>query len=131
MAGSNTIQVHPPGLLSALNMKGTGSAPQELSGVISGSMDLRSLYLEGRRDIVSVTGPAPSAGTYTFNAGGTVPSGEFWLVSRYSFLFTTDATASGSMSLAYSLYTSTSVQLVGGMLTMPAGTARQYSLRVL
>ena len=82
MAGPQTVQTFPAGLLDMLGMKGTGKAPSEIDGNLRASVELLQLYLEQSMQrahlstgVVAAPGFSGATGTSAI-----VPDGHLWLV---------------------------------------------------
>jgi hypothetical protein len=131
MSGRLTIQRVPKGLLDALNMKGSGDTPTDLAPLVQSQFDSTTLYLQ---DIRRINGPNvmanPSAGSYTTNAGLTVPAGEQWMMIQALFRLTTDVTGAGRFALGYGTPGATPVCVFAFFETdqvIAAGTAANYN----
>lgn len=85
MAGPNTVQRIPRGLLELLNMKGAGQLPSELAGALVPTIDVRDLYAADlfqaftcNTNVANLTGLWGSATV----GSQTVPAGELWVGRR-------------------------------------------------
>lgn len=90
-ANIGPINLIAPGLLGLLQLKQFGKNPDELAGVVQGTIELRDWYMQARiEDEVSLFGSTPqkllataSPGLGIFTAGGvncTVPNNQAWYV---------------------------------------------------
>jgi len=82
MAGPQSIQRYPAGLLDLLGMRGTGECPHELSGFVLPIVQMDDLYRWQRRVRVGANTTVAPAAAGTFYACGTldIPQGSIWLV---------------------------------------------------
>jgi len=126
MAGRQTIQRFPSGLLDTLGMKGTGDTPHELAGQLAAYFNASEMYLENRRAYVNPVGPGPTDQAYSYNAGGTVPQGQLWIVKCVDWSFVAGAATDMQVRAAYSWPQSTPPFVYGDLLTIPAGVAKTY-----
>jgi hypothetical protein len=79
------INQFPTGLLSALGAKVGGHNPLNFGDDVSGTFDLRELYLLSLREQITMAAiAAVNAATGSFAAPGIVPQGEVWYVWHYS-----------------------------------------------
>jgi hypothetical protein len=72
------IQRFPSGLLSLLDIKGTGRAPADLSDTVVATLNLEPYYLAPQLTIAAPV--AVSAGAAIVAVAATVPAGEVWRV---------------------------------------------------
>lgn len=86
MAGPQTIQRLPRGLLDALKMKGTGQTPTELAAELRATFDTFDLYMLDALTIYSPAGSKSFAAGAWFSISNDVPSGELWIVIEASML---------------------------------------------
>lgn len=95
MAGPQSIQRFPKGLIDLLGMRATGDTPHELGQTISGELGLKDEYLFDRlQGIRASPAVAQNAnGDYTFQTM-TVPSGNIWYLYGLSCEATAPAAAS-------------------------------------
>lgn len=85
MSDRQTIQRFPRGLLSALSMKGTGDAPNQLHAELFGSFDCTTFYLGDQiKSVAGGPGVMGAVGWYPGGAAFVVPAGEIWMVTNYT-----------------------------------------------
>lgn len=80
------IQVFPQQLLQLLGLNTSGVPPQELTGVVTPTIDLEALYLTDRQVIrlgTNTVAAAPGDGVTSL----TVPANEFWVVQSVAFRY--------------------------------------------
>lgn len=98
MAGPQTIQRFPRGLLDALQMKGTGDAPGALAAELTATFDATQLYLLDRLTSVRVATSAMSNG---FSASTiVVPATELWLLVAVSGIVNAGVGMTGTTTIA-------------------------------
>jgi hypothetical protein len=89
-----TVQRYPAGLLSWLNMKGTGDTPHELARVLYGMLDLSELYgYDQQTSNIVATAVMTGLGTWPAASGLVVPPGEVWLLKSMNAVTGTLAAA--------------------------------------
>ena len=86
MAGPQSIQRYPAGLLDLLGMRGTGECPHELSGYVLPVVQMDDLYRWQRRIRVGAnTTAAPAAAATAYPVGTLdIPQGVIWLITHVS-----------------------------------------------
>lgn len=130
MAGPQTIQRYPVGLLPFLGIQSAGVAPSEISGTVAPTLDVLDFYTRDRIENVQIGGInlGPAIGLIgNANSGGTPAANELWLVYGVSLQTTAQAAATtGRYQLALWLQglSSTAVTIpVGNKLSLAAGDA--------
>lgn len=84
MAGPQTIQRLPRGLLSLLDMKGTGELPHELAGMLMPVIQVRDLYLADLFQSVRFGTVVVNATGFFGATSAIVPFNELWLLYHMS-----------------------------------------------
>lgn len=81
------LQILPPGLLGALQLKNMGKNPGALSSLVQGTLELRDWLLQQNYEVLGATNAASVTDNFTgFQDGGTgarVPEGEWWYIHEY------------------------------------------------
>jgi hypothetical protein len=133
MAGPNTIQRFPTGLLGWLGMKGGGDTPHELSATIFGSMDIGELYLLDRRRFASGQTAAVSTQAYWQVVSPTtglltVPDSKMWAVRSMSMLIGTPLAAGDSIvaQMVYKPLSSATACVLTPPVTAVAGQSMHF-----
>jgi len=130
MAGPQSIQRYPRGLIDLLGMRATGDTPQELAQSVIGNLELLEFYLADRLIPNASVGAAPMNAVGDFAiAGLTVPSREIWLVYEVTLTSGTTAAATAVTATA-GLMRNVGSGNVYSALTMPstAGAAAQLNV---
>jgi hypothetical protein len=129
MAGPQTIQRLPRGLLDALQMKGTGDLPHLLGAELVANYDATELYLADRLTSQSSNIKNFTSGATNNNLNIVVPQGEIWLVFAVGGLFQTGVGASitnGQVLLARSNPTISGYPIHTDRLTLAASFTTWY-----
>jgi hypothetical protein len=127
MAGPFTIQRVPKGLLDLLNMKGSGLLPQDLSGVVSPSLEMFDLYAQDKfvstrtsTNVANLNGFWGISGTAPW-----VPDGELWLLSHLTVTSTNMAAGETyRLAVAISRASFSTLEIVGEYVSASGVTQR-------
>lgn len=94
MAGPQSIQRYPRGLIDLLGMRATGDTPQQLGGQVAGVLELLEFYLNDRMvpNASAAGAPLAAIGNVTI-PGLTVPARELWLLYELTVYIGTIAAA--------------------------------------
>jgi len=89
MAVYGPIQIVPPGLLGALNLKNVGRNPSELNSMIQPTLDLQEWLLVQNQESLFASRPMVNGDISTFfpmTAGDsmTIPDNEYWYVWNHT-----------------------------------------------
>lgn len=105
MAGRQTIQRVPRGLLDMLLMKGTGDTPTELAAQVLGTIDLSQLYQNDKMEqVTGTTSTINLNGFWGVGSGMTVPAGELWLLHNLSAYFVTNLAAGEEYQIGCAIF---------------------------
>jgi len=97
--GPTTYSRFPTGLLELLSSKHLGTAPNELSDIVGGSVDMLPFWTSGLQKVTSAGGTVAAVGDGNTVA---VPVGEYWIPQYMAMNVVTDA-AGQSVRYSFSI----------------------------